>query len=116
MSTPLELSNHSQPWTQKLLQEKDWDDLWKLWWVCIKEMNRLHTFRAEKKRAGSMYGDYEADAREMAVSSARCLHSVRESMADKLRVTDQDDAREYQARVDAAVVYVGGCAASCDGG
>lgn len=66
--TPLQLSEHGRGWVTSELREKDWEDLWRLWWVCSKEMNRLKTFRAEKKRVGSMYGEYEADGREDAVS------------------------------------------------
>ena len=69
LSTPLELSNHGRGWAVSELRSKDWEDLWRLWWVCIKERNRIETFRMEKKRSGeNMYGDYEAEGRFEAVS------------------------------------------------
>jgi large subunit ribosomal protein L47 len=71
LSTPLELSNHGRGWTVTELRTKDWEDLWRLWWVCLKERNRLETFAIEKKRitkSGDMYGDYEAEERGDAVS------------------------------------------------
>ena len=69
MSTPVELSNHGRGWTVKELRAKDWEDLWRLWWVCTKERNRLETFKCEKGRmGGEFYGDFEAEGREEAVS------------------------------------------------
>lgn len=69
LSTPLELSNHGRAWTQHELRTKHWEDLWRLWWVCTKERNRLETFRLEKKRiGGNMYGDYEQEKRSDEVS------------------------------------------------
>ena len=70
LSTPLELSNHGRGWTVNELRTKDWEDLWRLWWVCLKERNRLETFAIEKGRItkdGDMYGDYESEERGEAV-------------------------------------------------
>ena len=73
LSTPVELSNHGRAWEVKELRNKDWEDVWRLWWVCCKERNRLESFRLEKRRVegggGFMYGDYEVEGRLEAVST-----------------------------------------------
>jgi large subunit ribosomal protein L47 len=63
LMTPTELASHGRGWYVQELRRKDWDDLHRLWWVCVKETNRIKTFKAERERIGKMYGDYEADAR-----------------------------------------------------
>lgn len=49
------------------LRNKDWEDLHRLWWVCLKERNRIGTERSERRRVEAGYGDYESDAREKEV-------------------------------------------------
>ncbi|CZT19491.1 related to 54S ribosomal protein L4, mitochondrial [Ramularia collo-cygni] len=63
MATPAEMHAHGRAWTVQELRAKDWDDLHRLWWVCIKERNRLFTYEVERKRLGPMYGDYESGER-----------------------------------------------------
>ncbi|TGJ79098.1 hypothetical protein E0Z10_g9666 [Xylaria hypoxylon] len=48
--TPDESAEHGRGWTVEELRHKSWDDLHKLWWVCVKEQNRLVTARKEKSR------------------------------------------------------------------
>ncbi|KAI5366467.1 putative ribosomal protein L47 [Septoria linicola] len=64
MATPEELLSHGRAWDIKELRHKDWDDLHRLWWVCVKERNRLATYKLERERVGNMYGRYESDKRE----------------------------------------------------
>jgi large subunit ribosomal protein L47 len=68
--TPEQLSSHGRSWTVQELRRKDWDDLHRLWWTCIKESNRMLTFKRERARVGNMYGDYEADNRNDAVGTS----------------------------------------------
>lgn len=68
MATPAELKAHGRSWKVQELRAKDWDDLHRLWWVCIKERNRLYTYANERKRLGGMYGDYESEGRMKQVS------------------------------------------------
>ena len=68
LSTPGELSAHGRAWTVSELRSKDWDDLWRLWWMCVKERNRVMTFLQEKQRIGKMIGSAEAGGRLKVVS------------------------------------------------
>jgi len=68
--TPEELTGHGRAWTVQELRLKDWEDMWKLWWVCIMERNRISTFLKERERmGGSLIGKDEAGQRLMTVSS-----------------------------------------------
>ncbi|KAI2621362.1 mitochondrial 39-S ribosomal protein L47 (MRP-L47)-domain-containing protein [Xylaria nigripes] len=60
--TPDEAAQHGRGWTVEELRQKSWDDLHKLWWVCVKEQNRLSTLRKERSRLKFPQGaDEEAD-------------------------------------------------------
>lgn len=83
MATPAELHAHGRAWIVPELRVKDWDDLHRLWWVCIKEKNRLNTYAEERKRIGSMYGDYESEGRMRQVGVAR-LAELMDLFADAL--------------------------------
>ncbi|PIA92510.1 54S ribosomal protein L4, mitochondrial [Cercospora beticola] len=64
MATPEELVQHGRSWDMRELRHKDWDDLHRLWWVCIKEKNRLLTYKLERERVKNLFGQYESDQRE----------------------------------------------------
>lgn len=66
--TPEQLAGHGRGWTQSELRNKDWDDLWRLWWVCVKERNRLATLEAELKKMAPAYGEHESRNRRDEVS------------------------------------------------
>lgn len=70
MATPEEMAAHGRSWTVPELRNKDWDDLHRLWWVCLKERNRLRTYEAERNRVGNMYGAHESNERLKEVSIA----------------------------------------------
>lgn len=67
MATPADLNAHGRAWTVGELRNKDWDDLHRLWWVCIKEMNRIRTWNVERERMGNMYGAHESEKRMIEV-------------------------------------------------
>lgn len=54
-------------WAVEELRHKSWEDLHRLWWVCVKERNRLATESHERRRLNAGYGDYEAKHRDKAV-------------------------------------------------
>ncbi|KAF2971149.1 hypothetical protein GQX73_g2473 [Xylaria multiplex] len=67
--TPDESAEHGRGWTVEELRHKSWEDLHKLWWVCIKEQNRLATARKERTRLKFPDGVEEGAARLAEVGS-----------------------------------------------
>jgi large subunit ribosomal protein L47 len=61
--TPDEIQEHGRGWTVEELRHKSWDDLHKLWWVCVKEQNRLATARKERDRLKLVDGSEQGAAR-----------------------------------------------------
>ncbi|KAJ8130347.1 hypothetical protein O1611_g3283 [Lasiodiplodia mahajangana] len=61
--TPDESTEHGRGWTVEELRHKSWDDLHKLWWVCVKEQNRAATARKERSRLKMTEGNDEGAAR-----------------------------------------------------
>jgi len=54
-------------WTVGELRNQDWDALHQLWWVCVKERNRLATEKIERARLDAGYGDQESKDRDTVV-------------------------------------------------
>lgn len=69
LNTPAEDKAHGRAWTVEELRRKNWEELHALWWVCIKERNRIATGNAERIKGGYGYGSSESREREMAVCS-----------------------------------------------
>ena len=63
LQTPEQLHAHGRAWTVQELRHKSWDDLHRLWWLCIKDTNIVLTNAAERKRLDAGYGEYEENAR-----------------------------------------------------
>lgn len=85
LRTPAELAAHGRAWSVPELREKDWDDLWRLWWMCVKERNTVVTFLRERERIGKLLGDTEA-AKRMRQVCRRCI-SVAEVFLESLGLT-----------------------------
>jgi large subunit ribosomal protein L47 len=64
----LSLTQAGRPWSVQELREKSWGDLHCLWWVCVKERNRIATSNLERKRLKAGYGSWEASECDRVVS------------------------------------------------
>ncbi|KAL4943328.1 hypothetical protein BDV06DRAFT_141124 [Aspergillus oleicola] len=80
LSTPEYDGAHGRSWSIQELREKSWDDLHSLWWVCVKERNRIATSSLERSRLRAGYGDWEAQQRvqTIRVTQKSIKHVLRE--------------------------------------
>ena len=77
LTRPEDLGNHGRAWTRQELRRKSWDDLHSLWWICLKERNRLATEDVERERLKAGYGEFESRARQDKIrSTMRRIKSV----------------------------------------
>ena len=67
LQPPTAVASHGRAWTVQELRMRDWDDLHRLWWVCVKEINRIKTMEAERVRVKAGYGEYESQERSTVV-------------------------------------------------
>ncbi|KAF9693930.1 hypothetical protein EKO04_007749 [Ascochyta lentis] len=81
LSTPADLSQHGREWTMGELRSKDWDSLHQLWWVCVKERNRLATEKLERARLKALYGDFEGKARDEVVQ--KTMKAIIDTLAER---------------------------------
>jgi len=72
MSSPEEELAHGRAWTYAELNYKSFEDLHSLYWVCVKEKNRIATAAKERARVFAGYGDYESQSRNREVSPGIC--------------------------------------------
>ncbi|KAI1816905.1 mitochondrial 39-S ribosomal protein L47 (MRP-L47)-domain-containing protein [Poronia punctata] len=79
--TPDESTEHGRGWTVEELRHKSWEDLHKLWWVCIKEQNRIFTLRKERSRLKLPEGAEEGAARLREVRTT--MRSIRHALTER---------------------------------
>jgi large subunit ribosomal protein L47 len=81
LQTPLEETSHGRAWTVGELRSRDWDTLHQLWWVCVKDRNRLATEKLERKRLGAGYGDEENKERDETVQ--KTMKAIIDTLAER---------------------------------
>ncbi|OJD37499.1 50s ribosomal protein l4 [Diplodia corticola] len=93
LSTPEEDAGHGRAWTVQELRQKSWEDLHRLWWVCVKDRNRLATEGFERKRINAGYGEYEAEARDKEVKLT--MRAIKHTLTERWYAWE--NAREVAA-------------------
>ncbi|KAI8960032.1 MRP-L47-domain-containing protein [Daldinia sp. FL1419] len=88
--TPDEDSEHGRGWTVEELRHKSWEDLHKLWWVCVKEQNRIATARKEKIRLKLRDGAQITEERSQQVR--KTMKSIKHALTERYYVWE--DARQ----------------------
>lgn len=77
----MEESRHGRAWTVYELRDRDWETLQQLWWVCVKERNRLATAKLEHKRVEAGYGEMEMDKRDKTVQET--MKAILDTLAER---------------------------------
>lgn len=81
LTTPTALEQHGREWTIGELRNKDWDSLHQLWWVCVKERNRLATGTEERARLKAVYGNVESNRRDEAIQ--KTMKAILDTLAER---------------------------------
>jgi hypothetical protein len=74
-------SNLGRAWTIGELRKKDWEALHQLWWVCVKERNRLATEKIERHRLQAGYGDRETETRDETIQTT--MKAILDTLAER---------------------------------
>lgn len=113
LQTPTELHAHGRGWTTQELRSKSWDDLHRLWWLCVKELNRVETYEAERIRLEAGYGEYEAGERRKEVRLTK-MQKRTGRIIDTSTGSQNDEV--HQDLPYGALVFLGGSPCGCYGG
>jgi large subunit ribosomal protein L47 len=81
LQTPVDESSHGRSWTVGELRSRDWDTLHQLWWVCVKERNRLATEKIERTRLDAGYGDVENQERDKTIQET--MKAVLDTLSER---------------------------------
>jgi large subunit ribosomal protein L47 len=81
LQTPVEEQRHGRAWTVGELRSRDWDALHQLWWICVKERNRLATEKLERHRLEAGYGDYENKNRDEVVQ--KTMKAILDTLSER---------------------------------
>ncbi|MCJ1313110.1 54S ribosomal protein L4 mitochondrial [Agyrium rufum] len=91
-----------RPWAVEELRHKSFEELHCLWYVCIKERNRISTQGLERHRTKAGYGEYEAKQRDRTVRmTMRAIkHALTErwyAWEDARKIAREDDDVDLSA-------------------
>lgn len=108
-ATPEEDAKHGRGWTVEELRHKSWDDLHKLWWVCVKERNRIATSNWERTKSKLGFGEAESAERD-----AQVRYFVESGLeiwrlTSSLGILGQAYHAQHQALSDGAILCLGRC-------
>ncbi|KAH7382471.1 mitochondrial 39-S ribosomal protein L47 (MRP-L47)-domain-containing protein [Phaeosphaeria sp. MPI-PUGE-AT-0046c] len=81
LQTPVEESKHGREWTVGELRSRDFRTLHQLWWICVKERNRLATEKLERRRLDAGYGDVETKERDETVQ--KTMKAILDTLAER---------------------------------
>ncbi|KAL2126135.1 hypothetical protein VTI74DRAFT_1632 [Chaetomium olivicolor] len=80
-NTPEEDAKHGRSWTVEELRHKSWDDLHRLWWVCVKERNRIATANWERNKSQLGFGEAEAQQRDFTVRAT--MRAIKHALTER---------------------------------
>ncbi|KAH7064175.1 54S ribosomal protein L4, mitochondrial [Paraphoma chrysanthemicola] len=81
LQTPVDEQKHGRAWTIGELRSRDWDALHQLWWICVKERNRLATEKIERNRLEAGYGDFENKNRDEVVQ--KTMKAILDTLSER---------------------------------
>ncbi|KAL2021954.1 hypothetical protein VTK56DRAFT_6373 [Thermocarpiscus australiensis] len=81
VNTPEEDARHGRSWSVEELRNKSWDDLHRLWWVCVKERNRIATANWERNKSKLGFGEAEALNRDRQVRAT--MRAIKHALTER---------------------------------
>ncbi|KAF1811970.1 MRP-L47-domain-containing protein [Eremomyces bilateralis CBS 781.70] len=84
LSTPEQDNMHGRAWKPWELRKKSFEDLHALWWICMKERNRIFTERHTRERLEPGFGEVEAAWRDADVR--RTMKMIKKTLTERHNV------------------------------
>ncbi|AEO67006.1 uncharacterized protein THITE_2115678 [Thermothielavioides terrestris NRRL 8126] len=80
-AAPEEDAKHGRSWSVEELRHKSWEDLHRLWWVCVKERNRIATGNWERNKSKLGFGEAEALGRDREVRAT--MRAIKHTLTER---------------------------------
>jgi len=100
MVPPNQEAQHGRAWSVNELRGRDWETLQQLWWVCVKERNRIATEMLEMKRLDADYQSPMVEGRDEVVQQT--MKAIIDTLVerniaykDALKIAHQDPTVEF---------------------